>query len=300
MFMDILPQQTATRPLTALSYAHPGQSRLRRSMIRTFETLAGRPRLQSMYADWAAFDKRPFESVFDAALRILQLTPAIENPHHLAALPRSGGLLLVANHPFGIVDGLIMGHLGMRLRGNVQILTNSVLCQVPEVQPHLLPVDFSGTPEARRLTGETRRRAAQLLAQGKVVAIFPGGGIATANRPLRGPAVDAPWHPFVGRLATLPGVTTVPLHFAGQNSRLFQMASHMSYALRLALIFHETRRLAGRCLPIRVGAPIHATDLQSIERSKIAERLRHITMSLADTDATDPHETFVWPRHVRF
>lgn len=121
----------------------------------------------------------------------------------------------------------------MGLRGNVHILTNSVPCNVPEVQPHLLPVDFDGTPDSRRLTGQTRKRATQLLSDGQVVAIFPGGGIATANHPMRGRAVDSIWHPFVGCLATLPGVTTLPMHFAGQNSRMFQMASHVSYALRL-------------------------------------------------------------------
>ncbi len=300
MFIDTLPFETAPHsPATALSYAHPRQSALRRTMIRTFEALAGRPRLQALYDDWNAYDKRLFEPVFDAAMRVLRLCPEIKGQDHLRALPPSGGLLLVANHPFGIVDGLMLGHLGMRLRGNVHILTNSVLCDIPEVQPHLLPVDFAGTPEARRLTGETRKRAARLLADGQVVAIFPGGGIATANRPLRGAAVDSDWHPFVGRLATLPGVTTLPVHFSGQNSRLFQMASHLSYALRLALIFHETRRLEGKPLAVTLGAPISAKSLQNVARPDVATHLRRLTMGLDESGQTAIEETFVWPRHVR-
>jgi putative hemolysin len=269
-------------------------------MIRTFEALAGRPRLQAMYDDWAAYDKRPLESVFDAALRVLQVDLRIDGAEHLRAVPRSGGLLLVANHPYGIIDGLILGHLGIRLRDNVHILTNSVLCNVPEVQPHLLPVDFAGTPDARRLTGQTRKRATQLLADGQVVAIFPGGGIATANHPMRGRAVDSIWHPFVGRLATLPGVTTLPVHFAGQNSRMFQMASHMSYALRLAMIFHETRRLEGGALPIMIGAPLSDASLHTLHRTDIAQALRRITMALAGDGHHALDEAFVWPRHVRF
>ena len=148
-------------------------------------------------------DKRPGELVFAAALRKLGIRLNIRSgAENLVRVPQTGGLLLVSNHPYGVVDGLMLGHLGLELCGNASILTNSLLCRVPEVDPHLLPVDFSGTPEARRLTGETRRRAATLLATGQVVAIFPAGGVATANRPLTGRAVDAPWHPFIGGLET--------------------------------------------------------------------------------------------------
>jgi putative hemolysin len=199
-----------------------------------------------------------------------------------------------------VVDGLTIGHLGQKLRDNVRILTNSLLCRVPEIDPHLLPVDFSGTPEARRLTAETRRKAAELLAAGQAVAVFPAGGVATANKPLTGRAVDAPWHPFVGRLATIPGVTTLPVHFAGQNSRLFQIASHTSYPLRVALIFHETRRRMGRPVELRIGAPVSATDLARLPRDEVAASLRRRCMALAAPALRDPDETFVWPRHIKW
>lgn len=287
-------------PPVSFTYSHPGQSRFRRSLIRGIEIMSGQPRLQRLYTDWAEAGKRPGESVFDAALRLLRIRPLLANPEALRQVPREGGLLLVANHPFGIVDGLAIGHLGIRLRGNVRIMTNSLLCRVPEVDPHLLPVDFSGTPEARRLTGETRKRAAELLAQGKVVAIFPAGGVATANRPLKGRAVDSPWHPFVGRLATMPGVTTLPVHFGGQNSRLFQIASHTSYPLRVALIFSETRRRIRRPVSLTLGTPVTAEELRLIDRSAVAAELRRRTMALAGPALTNPDETFVWPSHIRW
>jgi putative hemolysin len=282
------------------TYSHSGQSRFRRSLIRAVERLSGRPRLHQMYCDWQANDQRAEESVFAAALRLLEVHLQIEGESHLHRIPANGGLLIVANHPFGILDGLTIGQLGMRLRGNAQILTNSQLCQVPEIAPHLLPVDFSGTSEARRVTSATRRRAADLLAAGKVVAIFPAGGVATANKPVKGRAVDAEWHPFVGRLATLPGVTTLPVHFTGQNSRLFQIASHLSYPLRVALIFHETRRRMGSPLRLTVGEPIAASDLEALARDKVASHLRRQTMALANPEASDPDEVFIWPAHVKW
>jgi putative hemolysin len=253
-----------------------------------------------MYCDWQVNGQRAEESVFAAALRLLDVRLQIEGEAHLHRIPASGGLLIVANHPFGILDGLTIGQLGMRLRGNAQILTNSQLCQVPEIAPHLLPVDFSGTAEARRLTSATRRRAVELLAAGKVVAIFPAGGVATANKPVKGRAVDADWHPFVGRLASMPGVTTLPVHFSGQNSRLFQIASHLSYPLRVALIFHETRRRMGHPLHLTVGAPIAATSLAALAREEIASHLRRQTMALAASGYVDPDEVFIWPAHVKW
>jgi putative hemolysin len=302
MTTDILTfDQAPISPEVGFTYSHPGQSLFRRSLIRTVEMLTGQPKLRRLYVDWLICDKRPGETVFDAALRKLEIAPRIRSgAANLDRVPDTGGLLLVANHPFGVVDGLTLGHLGMRLRGNVRIMTNSLLCRIPEIDPHLLPVDFSGTPEARRLTGETRRRAAALLAQGKVVAIFPAGGVATANNPLQGQAVDAAWHPFVARLATLPGVTTLPVHFAGQNSRLFQVASHTSYPLRVALIFHETRRRMQRPVDLAIGPAITANDLAHLPRDGIAQLLRRATMDLASPALADPDEHYIWPAHIRW
>jgi putative hemolysin len=294
---DSLP----TAPQVDFTYAHPGQSLFRRSLIRAVEMLTGQPKLRRLYLDWAWGDSLPGVPVFAAALRQLRITPHIAaGAEHLPAIPATGGLLLVANHPFGVVDGLTIGHLGMQLRGNVRILTNSLLCRVPEVDPYLLPVDFSGTPEARRLTAETRRQAAALLQSGKVVAVFPAGGVATANKPLNGRAVDSPWHSFVGRLATIPGVTTLPVHFAGQNSRLFQIASHTSYPLRVALIFHETRRRIGQPVDLRIGVPLAADELSALDRDQVVALLRRRCMSLASPVLKNPDEVYAWPRHIKW
>jgi len=297
--LDSVAETSAASQLD-LSYSDPSQPLFRRKLIRLVEGLSGQPKLRSLYLGWATSPRARQEPVFQAAMRLLNLRLEVIQEQRLERLPREGGLLLVANHPFGIVDGLSLGQFGMTLRGNVAIMTNSHLCRVPEVKPHLLPVDFSGTQEARRLTGETRRRAVDLLMAGQVVAIFPAGGIATANRPIKGAAVDAPWHPFVGRLATLPGVTTLPLHFHGQNSRLFQIASHSSYPLRLALIFHETRRRMGKSVMLTVGEPISSVALRQLDRSLVAETLRRRCMEMDRRAGVDPDETFVWPSHIRW
>lgn len=277
------------------TYSHPGMPRLRRSLIRAVERVSGQPMLRNLYLDWAAAPPAG-ETVFDAALRLLRIQADLRWHALAATVPQKGGLLLVANHPYGIVDGLALGQLGMRLRGNVQIMTNSVLCQPPEVSQHLLPIDFSGTAEAKKASAQSRRLAAELLAAGKVVAMFPAGGIATANAPLRGQAYDAEWHSFMGRLALLPGVTVLPVFFHGQNSRAFQIASHLSYPMRIAMIFHETRRLMGRPLPMEVGKPISSDMLSTLPKGEVAAELRRRVMQLGGLS----DEVFVWPSHVRW
>ena len=99
----------------------------------------------------------------------------------LDSVPRQGGLLLVANHLFGIADGLTLRWLATQLRENGCILTHSLLCRVPELRPFLLPVDFSETPETRRSSATTRGMAADLLKSDGAVVIFPGGSVATSN-----------------------------------------------------------------------------------------------------------------------
>lgn len=283
------------QPDPGFTYSHPAQSRPRRALIRTVEAISGQPRLRNLYLGWAASPQRS-EPVFDAALRLLDIAPRRHWTVPVAQVPATGGLLLVANHPYGIVDGLALCQLGMELRGNVQILTNSVLCQPAEVTPHLLPIDFSGTPQARKTSATSRRLAIDLLAAGKCVAMFPAGGIATANAPLRGAAFDAEWHGFVARLALIAGVTTLPVHFTGRNSRLFQIASHLSYPLRIALVFHETRRLCGKPLHMTIGAPVTAAELSAFPKDTLASELRRRTMALGGKG----DDVFTWPAHVKW
>ena len=173
----------------------------------------------------------------------------------LDSVPRQGGLLLVANHPFGIADGLALGWLETQLRESVCILTHSLLCRVPEFRPFLLPVDFGETSEARRNSATTRRMATDLLKSGGAVVIFPGGSVATSNQPFRRPAAELPWHPFVTRLALTENTTVLPVYVHGQNSSLFQLASHVSYPLRVALLFRETRGRMGGDIRVTLGAP---------------------------------------------
>jgi putative hemolysin len=281
------------------SYSRPEQRWFNRTLIRLIERASGQRHLAELYRDWSA-NPPPGENIFSAATRLLCID--IDTPSEAwARIPKHGPVLFIANHPFGVIDGLLMGHLATLARPDTKLLTHSLLCQAPEARDFLLPVDFAGTPKAAQTSALTRRRTVEWLRAGHAVAIFPAGSVSTSQRPFRGPALDAAWHPFVAKLALLPGVTVIPVCFHGQNSRMFQAVSHVHYALRIALLFRETRRLAGTRIAVSVGEPITGTELASLgSRELVVRELRCRTLSLRGPELPDPDQAFRWPAHISF
>ena len=287
------------RDAVRFSYSRPEQRWLNRTLIRMIERMSGQPQLERLYRAWAA-SKPEGETIFAAAIRLLEIDVDIDAAAW-ARVPRDGPVLFVANHPFGVIDGLLMGDLATRVRPDTRIMTHSLLCQVPEARDFLLPVDFAGTPEAAHTSAMTRRRAVEWLKTGHAVAIFPAGSVSTAPSPFRGPAVDAAWHNFAAKLALLPGVTVVPVCFQGENSRLFQIASHIHYALRVALLFRESQRRQGSRISVALGDFVSAQELATLgSRDAVTRELRRRTLSLRGADAPPPELEFRWPRHISF
>jgi putative hemolysin len=225
------------------------------------------------------------------------------DPVAMAHIPAEGPVLFVANHPDGLVDGPVLGQLATSAQPDTKILTHSLLCQPREAQELLLPIDFGGTTEARLTTLSTRRRAQDWLKSGHAIAVFPGGGVATSQKPFKGVALDPPWHSFVEKLARTSGLRIVPIYFHGQNSRLFHIASHISYNLRVALLFRETSRRVDSTVQVAIGEPIDARDLEHTgDRRDFMIELRRRTLSLAGQfgSAIDYREEFAWPPHIRW
>jgi len=296
--IEYLPPHTEHEPSDVrFSYSRPEQPWVNRSVIRLIERLSGQPRLERLYRDWAASPLRG-ENFFTAAIRLLEIELDTMT-EAWARVPKNGPVLFVANHPFGVIDGLLMGHLATLARPDTKIITHSLLCQVPEARDYLLPIDFGKTTQAAQTSALTRRRSTAWLQQGHAIAVFPAGSVSTSQNPFRGPALDVAWHPFAAKLALLPGVTTVPVCFHGQNSRLFHLASHVHYALRIALLFRETLRRSGTRMSVSVGEPVSAAELAAFgPREAVVAELRRRTMSLQGATAPSPDEVFRWPSHV--
>lgn len=262
------------------SYSTPDQPALQRAVIRTIEKIGGQHKLKKLYAQHRK-SVAAGENFFAAALRLLRMNVEFDQ-EALALTPAAGPVLFISNHPYGVLDGITLAWLAIEVRPDTKVLANDVLCQAPEAAANLLPVAFAPTREARETNVQSRLAAQAWLSAGHAVGIFPGGGVSTSEKPLNGPAVDLPWAPFTAKLLRMSGATVVPVFFVGQNSRLFQLASHLSLTLRLSLVFRETARRIGTTLKVRIGKPIPFSEIAHIEdRGELVMELRKRTFDLA-------------------
>jgi putative hemolysin len=263
------------------SYATASDPPLKRGVIRLVETATGQPKLKKMYLDNQRFP-RPNENFFQAAVRKLALDVRYD-PEALAAMPSKGPAVVVANHPYGVLDGIVISWLVSKVRSDFVVLTNAILMRAPEANGFILPIDFSETEEAQQTNLASRAAARAMLQKGGVVVVFPAGAVSTAPDKLGlKPAIDARWQPFVSQLIQRSKATVVPIWFGGQNSRLFQIASHLSYTLRISLIFHEVKSRIGTALPVVIGAPIPFAEIAGIkDRQALADELRGRVYGLA-------------------
>ena len=264
-------------PAAQLTYASSTDSRGRRLLIRGIERLTGGPELQRLYESLDGIDGR---ELWQAALDRLEITIETDG-YSVDDIPPEGPLVLLGNHPFGVVDGLILCALTARLRRDFKVMTNSVLCLDERVNEHLLPIDFAETREAMRTNVTTKKRAVEALASGEAVALFPSGGVATA-RSAFGRAEDLEWKTFVAKLVRSSRATVVPLFFHGENGRLFQIASQVSMTLRLSLLLREVGKKRGSSVRVSIGEPIRYPEIAEVKgREALTEHLKASVMALS-------------------
>jgi putative hemolysin len=253
---------------------------LRRAMIAaarpTIERLLAFPALNALYAGgW----RRSAEAFPEAALERLRVTLDVQ-PGDLARIPAAGPLVVVANHPFGGVDGLALYALLRRVRPDVRLLGNYLLHTVPELRDTVIPVDPFGGPEAVRASVRGLRAAREWLRDGGCLAVFPSGEVSHL-RLAAGAVVDPPWSPAAARLARAAGAAMLPVHFAGANGALFQLAGLVHPRLRTALLPRELLRRQASSIAVRVGRSVGAARLATLDDGAATALLRARTYLLA-------------------
>lgn len=265
-----------------ISYATAAKSRAGRALIRSVENLTGRPRLLRMALDYQREMQRG-KSFWEVMLERYHLSLDLPGAG-LANIPANGPLVCVANHPFGILDGLTFGAIMAESRGDFKILANSVFVKAPEIEPHILPIDFAETREAMRLNISTRKVSLDYLRNGGCIGVFPGGTVST-GRTFYKRAYDPEWKTFTAKMIQQSEAAVVPMFFEGQNSRLFQVASHVSDLLRLALLLNEFDNRVGEPVRVVIGAPIERDVIDSYKGDPrgLMSFLRRHTYELSPT-----------------
>jgi putative hemolysin len=275
-----------------LTYASPGDPRWKRWAMRAIEDLSGRRRLLPIYRAWRTEVAGKTPRMMNELLRMIGTTLDINggNPDRgtwPVTVPAGTPLVMVANHPFGIGDGIAMLALAEQLGRPYRILINSDFLKVPEIRHLALPIDFSDTREAIKTNVESRTAARRLLREGVTIVVFPAGGVATADG-LAGRAEELPWKTFTARMIQQAEAAVLPVYFEGQNGRLFHLASRYSLAVRLALMVSELRKFINAKIPVHVGGVVPFAELVN----------RHDRQALTHELYARVHQLAPWSRHL--
>lgn len=222
--------------------------------------------------------------LFERALDDLRVRVRLSEEDR-SRLPATGAAIVVANHPHGLLDPLLLGATLLALRPDVKFLANDLVAGIPELRDLVIGVDVFGGSGAQARNARAQAAALAWLEAGGLLAIFPAGEVSHA-RTLGGAPTDPRWRAGAARLARQAGAPVVPVHIGGENSALFQLAGLLHPRLRTALLPRELLSKRRRAVELRVGRPVLAARLEACEtEAEAIELLRARTYVLADRPA---------------
>ncbi len=267
----------------SLTYASTFDSSLTALTIKALEWMTGKISILRMIREFERRGSPEGQAFWGACLDVMGID--FQTPQEqIDRIPAEGPVVVVANHPHGLVDGMILAELIGRRRPDYRILTRELLTGIDEVaSSYLIPVPFPHEEDAQRKSVEMRAAAMDYLKQGGVVSVFPSGVVAS-SKSMMGPVIEADWNVFTAQLIRRSGATVVPIRFMGQNSRWYQMANQISATLRQGLLLHEIVHSCNRPQKPIVGAPLSAAQMERLSsdpRGFIAW-LRDYTLGLSD------------------
>jgi len=277
---DVAPRVYNRR---ALTYSNTFDSPVKRNVIRAIELLTGKIRIARLVRRFEKMGTFKGQAFWRATLDVMGidlLTPADQ----LARIPKTGPVIFVANHPHGLVDGMILADLIGRVRGDYRILTRSLLVGIDEdAASYMIAVPFPHEPDAQKKMVEMRKAAMTHLQEGGIVALFPSGVVASSDS-MFGPAVEREWNVFTAKMIRTSGATVVPCFFPGSNSRVYQIANRISATLRQGLLLHEIVHAFNKPQKPVVGAPIPQAEIDARAKDPRAFMawLRTHTLGLQD------------------
>lgn len=252
--------------------------RVNRVISGLLEKTFGLSHLQSLYqALPTARDDREFlQQVFDT----FNIGYNIDG-EALARIPRSGPTVIVANHPFGALEGVILAALLRSIRSDVKIMANFILSRVPEISDLFISVNPYAGNDAAKANVSPMRRAIRWVKDGGLLVVFPAGEVSYWS-PRTRKISDPPWSKTISRIIHRTNADVLPVYFDGANSMLFQVAGLMHPRVRTVLLPRELMNKANTSIEIQVGRPIPYSKLKSFDDQALIDHLRMRTYLLKD------------------
>ena len=277
--------QTPSRvyDLRSLTYSETFDSSAKRWFIKSMEWMTGKIKVVSRVRRFERMGTHTGQAFWPATMKAMGIE--VQTPDdQLDNIPATGPVVFVANHPHGLVDGMILADLIGRRRNDYRILTRSLLTGIDEsAGSYMIPVPFPHEQDAQRKMIEMRAKSMEHLGKGGLIALFPSGVVAT-SRTMWGPAVEEEWNVFTAKMIKRSGATVVPCYFPGSNSRAYQIANQISATLRQGLLLHEVAHAFDKPQKPVIGAPISAGEAaeRGADPRAFMAWLRERTLSLKE------------------
>ena len=261
---------------------------LPRFLGRPVKRLLGLDRLDELYADARSSNPAPLEGAafLEAALASVEvqveLTPGLEE------VPRTGPLVIVANHPYGGIEGVALLRELLRVRPDVKVMANRMLARIVELDELSIWVNPFGGKAAKVANFGSMRTALRFVQDGGALLVFPAGEVSHLQARERS-VVDPPWRPGVAWLIQKAKSTVLPMYVEGRNSNLFQLAGLISPLLRTALLPRELLKRRASVLQVRVGRPLGYANWSCYRDTRsLLAYLRLATYALAGSRQPEP------------
>ncbi len=281
-------QTVETYDRRTLTYANSFDDPWTAFAIRSIEWMTGKLRILRMVNQFERNNaKYRGQNFWRGALDTMGID-LVTPPEQLENIPKDGPVVVVANHPHGMVDGMIFADLIGRVRQDYRILTRSILTGLDEAATSfMIPVPFPHDPEAQRKMIEMRAKAMDWLANDGVVALFPSGVVMSSDS-WWGPPIEREWNVFTAKMIRKSGARVVPLYYPGRNSRAYQIACQVSPILRQGLLLHEIVRSCNTPQAPIVGKPLTDEQMAPLETDPrgFMAWLRQHTLDLGNPENT--------------
>lgn len=209
--------------------------------------------LNSMYSE---LHKNKIDSHFvDKAVELLGVKFQLDG-QPLGRIPKTGPLVAVCNHPFGVLEGLMLVKILREVRSDIKIMANFMLGMIPEMNDLLIEVDPFGKPESAKKNISGLKRSMRWLKDGGMLVVFPAGEVSSL-KVTKGMVADPDWVPMTGRIIRRTNADVLPVFFDGRNSGLFQAMGLIHPKLRTVMLPHENLKLASKgTIRVALGSTI--------------------------------------------
>lgn len=184
-------------------------------------------------------------------------------PEELERVPKTGPLVVVTNHPFGTLEGMILSDLLVGIRPDFRLIVHYLVALIPDWREYLLPVHSIHEPWGAKGNLPAMKKAMAWVKQGGALVLFPAGDVAHYQFS-QGRVTDPVWRESYGNLIRRLNAPVLPIYFPGHNSLIYQMATAINKKLGVLFLLRELLNKQGKNYSVRIGKPIPFEKLQSL------------------------------------